>query len=79
MFIQFSWGRSRLPAAGRWRDERRFKLSKMVRQGITFNTLPVAHTCFFQIELPDTYRSDQEMHDRLITAMEGSIGFTGFA
>lgn len=68
-FLRFTWGRSRLPRSGNW--SRPFKL--------TYNAagdemLPVAHTCFFQLELPQ-YSSDTIMRERLLVAFHyGSSG-----
>jgi hypothetical protein len=32
LFLRFCWGRSRLPAPGRWGSERKFKLSRLTKQ-----------------------------------------------
>jgi len=61
-FLHFVWGRSRLPPEGRWVG--RFKLSK----GSRIDMLPLAHTCFFQLELPE-YASEEIMRDRLLFAI----------
>jgi hypothetical protein len=76
MFLRFCWGRSRLPAAGRWGNERKFKLSKLSKQGTNDATLPLAHSCFFNLELPD-YSTQDIMRKRLLTAMNYSVGFYG--
>jgi len=51
MFLRFTWGRSRLPltAAG---FNQKFKLMSFTRNGSPDGYFPVAHTCFFQLELP---------------------------
>ncbi len=50
MFVRFCWGRSRLPL--RAEDfPQRFKIQAFGRTPAD-NYLPVAHTCFFSIELP---------------------------
>ena len=46
-FIEFAWGRSRLPRPGTWN-----KPLGLTRLGTEPNQLPIAHTCFFNIELP---------------------------
>lgn len=78
LFLKFCWGRTRLPAAGRWGNQRKFKLSKLVKRGTNDATLPTAHTCFFNVELPP-YSSRSIMKKRLLTAMWYSTGFTGNA
>jgi E3 ubiquitin-protein ligase HERC2 len=45
-FIQFAWGRQRLPRPGNW--TRKMLLSNTGN----VTDLPVAHTCFFHVELP---------------------------
>merc|ERR1712013_547747 len=40
------------------------------------DSLPRAHTCFNRIDLPD-YRSYEELKNKVVTAMEGSWGFSG--
>ena len=45
-FIQFAWGRQRLPRPGTW--SRKMLLSKAGKP----SDMPVAHTCFFHVELP---------------------------
>eukprot|EP00501_MAST-03F_sp_TOSAG23-6_P002630 GSMAST32.ASY1.ANO1.2772.1 assembled CDS len=67
-FLQFVWGRSRLPRESVW--PRPFKLTK---GNSDTSRLPLAHTCFFQIELPP-YSSDEVMRQRLLTAIHYSGG-----
>lgn len=52
-FVRFAWGRSRLPR-GKWPQP--FKLSKKGGRDAT-RSLPVAHTCFFSVELRPTRRA----------------------
>lgn len=60
-FIRFAWGRSTLPSVeGRWSEP--FKITRRSGRG-----LPHAHTCFFQIELPQ-YETDEEMRSKLAWA-----------
>ena len=60
-FIRFVWGRSRLPLKGRpWPQT--FKIQRM--GGVSDETLPVTHTCFFSIELPEY--STEEVGMRLL-------------
>lgn len=66
--IRFAWGRSRLPAEKDFKQ--RFKLST---QHSTQN-LPVAHTCYFQIDLPP-YETDDKMRAKLFQGV--SEGLSG--
>jgi hypothetical protein len=66
-FVRFAWGRSRLPPA----KEFTVKM-KLVSRGSEI--LPVAHTCFFSIELPN-YKTEEEMRHGLLTAIH--FGATG--
>lgn len=60
--IRFVWGRSRLPLkAGDFTQ--RFKLQNFARSPADAY-LPVSHTCFFSLELPN-YSSIQVMKDKL--------------
>ena len=68
MFVRFAWGRSRLPRTGKW--ENSFTLMKC---GSDPNRLPVAHTCFFQLDLPP-YRSEEEMREKLLIAINDGAG-----
>ena len=65
-FVRFAWGRSRLPLAHqRW--EREFKLSRADGRGD--ESLPLAHTCFFHVELP-AYSSEAVMRARLLATIK---------
>jgi hypothetical protein len=62
--VRFGWGRSRLP-------DRDSKWSFLIGPPHSNNDdyhLPLAHTCFFQIEVP-TYSSEKIMREKLITAI----------
>lgn len=66
-FLRFVWGRSRLPAsAGEWGDVKFTIHTKHASQPDGF--YPVAHTCFFSLELP-AYSSGAVCHDRLLYAI----------
>ena len=68
-FLRFTWGRSKLPKSESW--PRPFKLTY---KNAGDYMLPVAHTCFFQLELPQ-YSSEQIMRERLLVAIHyGSSG-----
>lgn len=60
-FVRFAWGRSRLPPA----KEFNVKM-KLTSRGS--EKLPVAHTCFFSIEIPD-YKTEEEMRHGILTAI----------
>jgi len=66
--IRFAWGRSRLPPAGHFREK--FRLSLM-RSRTTY--LPVAHVCFFQLDLPP-YETDELMMQKLLAVSLFGIG-----
>ena len=68
-FLRFSWGRSKLPKSEPW--PRQFKLTY---KNAGDEMLPIAHTCFFQLELPQ-YSTDQIMKERLLVTFNyGSSG-----
>lgn len=60
-FVRFAWGRSRLPPA------KSFSVKMKLTPSVS-NTLPVAHTCFFSIEMPN-YTTEDEMKHGLLTAI----------
>lgn len=78
-FLQFVWGRNRLPSTALGFGKDTFKLSEHVQaanlalqQGSTKvenRFLPTAHTCFFALELP-RYDSKEAMRAKLIYAMQ---------
>lgn len=72
---RFTWGRSKLPR-GRWPTNAkgtqvRFKI--VPRHNVDATALPLAHTCFFLIELP-MYPSKEIMRARLVTAITYGAG-----
>ena len=62
-FLRFTWGRSRLPHKDNW--PRPFKLCA---RNYGDDMLPLAHTCFFELELPQ-YSSEKIMRERLLFAI----------
>ncbi|KAF1792393.1 Ubiquitin-associated domain [Phytophthora cactorum] len=68
-FVRFAWGRSRLPR-GKWPQP--FKLSKKGGRDAT-RSLPVAHTCFFSVELPP-YTSRETMCSMLLATITFGLG-----
>ena len=67
-FLRFAWGRSRLPKTSNW--PRPFKLTYSKAGD---ELLPVSHTCFFQLELPQ-YSTDAIMKERLLVAIHFGSG-----
>jgi hypothetical protein len=47
-----------------------------IRQGVNDSTLPLAHTCFFNLELPE-YSKYDTMVERVLTAVHCSVGYYG--
>ena len=66
-FLRFVWGRSRLPKVV-W--PRPFKLN---HSEAGTDRLPIAHTCFFQLDLPQ-YSTDAIMRERLLVAIHFGAG-----
>jgi len=62
-FLRFVWGRSRLPPPAKFTDK--MKIDSTER---SIEHLPLAHTCFFSIELP-RYTSEDMMREKLIKAI----------
>jgi len=73
-FLKFVWGRSRLPV--RAQDfETKFKINELVSSMNNPDAyLPVAHTCFFQLELP-SYSTIDIMYARLSYAITHCTSF----
>jgi hypothetical protein len=75
-FIRFAWGRSKLPPRNSWWEN--MKLQRPARDEAAsrhrLTQLPVAHTCFFSIELP-AYETEAQMRHGLLTAIHfGAAG-----
>lgn len=68
-FVRFAWGRSRLPR-GKWPQP--FKLTKKGGRDSTLS-LPVAHTCFFSVELPP-YTTMEQMRSMLLATINFGLG-----
>jgi hypothetical protein len=67
-FIQFAWGRQRLPQPGAW--TRNMKLSRLGGDG---NQMPVSHTCFFHVEMPP-YTSLEQARKMLGLTLKFGLG-----
>ena len=68
-FVRFAWGRSRLPR-GKWAQP--FKITKKGGRDAC-QSLPVAHTCFFSVELPP-YTSLEQMRNMLLATINFGLG-----
>ena len=67
LYLRFIWGRSRLPL----RPEdfaKKHKLKRQTHSGPLRNTLPIAHTCFFSLDLPE-YKTPRMMRDKILFAI----------
>lgn len=62
-FVRLAWGRSRLPREDQWTSDMPFKLTS---RNSGDEELPLAHACFFQVEMPQT---DEIMRRRLLAAI----------
>jgi len=73
-FLKFIWGRSRLPV--RAQDfETKFKICSHNASASNPDAyMPVAHTCFFSVEMP-AYTSIDVMYNRLIYAITHCTSF----
>lgn len=67
LFIRFVWGRSRVPSQ-RWPVR-----MKIARLHGSEEQLPIAHTCFFSVELP-AYTNEAKMRHKILTAIYFSGG-----
>lgn len=67
-FLRFAWGRSRLPKTNNWPRPFKLNYSKAGDE-----LLPVSHTCFFQLDLPQ-YSTDAIMKERLLVAIHFGSG-----
>eukprot|EP00455_Lapot_gusevi_P057883 TRINITY_DN998_c0_g1_i5.p1 TRINITY_DN998_c0_g1~~TRINITY_DN998_c0_g1_i5.p1 ORF type:complete len:424 (+),score=132.75 TRINITY_DN998_c0_g1_i5:103-1374(+) len=74
-FLQFTWGRSRLPLS---RDTFGSRYFKIQRYGVSNpdKKLPISHTCFFSIEIPE-YSNIDIMTDRIRYAIHNCTGIDG--
>jgi hypothetical protein len=63
-YLTFAWGRSRLPLSAAEFDTKH----KLAARGGGDSALPMAHTCFFQTDLPQ-YTTREIMKQRLLLAI----------
>jgi hypothetical protein len=66
-FVRFAWGRSRLPVASEFNTNMRLTAASGSAR------LPVSHTCFFSVELPE-YSCEAEMRHGILTAINFGVG-----
>merc|ERR1711871_878672 len=67
-WIEFAYGRKRLPRPGQWS-----RPMKITRLGNDTNVLPQAHTCFFNVELPP-YKDIAVARKFMMAAIEFGLG-----
>lgn len=68
-FVRFAWARSRLPPRGAtWTSKFGLSVASAAE-----DRLPIAHTCFFSVELPP-YSNDERMRRALLTAIHFGCG-----
>jgi hypothetical protein len=77
--LEFVTGSSKVPVGGfsqlpRPYDSRPPFIIKKRLEDVGKDYLPIAHTCFNTIELPD-YESYEELREKLVKAMDFSRGF----
>jgi hypothetical protein len=65
-YLKFVWGRCRLPIE---LTSLNYKHQVRLIEGMDVNAFPQAHTCFFQLDVPN-YVSDEMMRSRIATACE---------
>ena len=73
-YIKFVWGRSRLPKDAKGFGGDPHKITKKI-DGSCFDGkkyLPIAHTCFFELELPP-YDNYNNLKEKLLYAMRNSV------
>ena len=73
-FVRFAWGRPNLPR-GKWPLQANGQPVRftVVPQRGRHKGLPLAHTCFFLIELPE-YRNFEDLRHALTTAITWGAG-----
>ena len=65
LFLRFVWGRSKLPAG---KEFKRFQITYKAVSGPADQYLPVSHTCFFTLDLPE-YTSEEVTREKLVYAI----------
>lgn len=79
--LQFATGSSGVPAEGfaGLRNGGSIKKFNIINNGDHRRSLPKAHTCFNQIELPQAYESEDQMREKLLLAIEEGADSFGFS
>ena len=70
-YLRFTWGRNRLPLS-----KEGFKQKMKIARGGRDNSLPMSHTCFFKLDLPN-YSSKEVMKQRISYAIYNCIAIDG--
>lgn len=65
MYVRFAWGRSRLPTGESWSNQHQISRH---HGSDPDKQLPMAHTCFFSIELP-AYTTEERMRWGILTSI----------
>ena len=75
-YLRFTWGRNRLPL-NRAGFKQRMKIAKMSCSGRSPDLfLPVSHTCFFSIDIPQ-YTNKETMKSKLLYAIHNCVAIDG--
>jgi len=77
LYLKFVWGRSRLPVS---LDNLAYRHEVRLMESANNRGCPIAHTCFFQLDIPD-YDDDEICYSRLLSAitMCGGIELDDYA
>ena len=67
LYLKFVWGRTRLPIAGL--DRLSYKHQVRLMTDMNKTAFPLAHTCFFQLDIPN-YETDEICRQRLLAAAQ---------
>ena len=65
MYLKFVWGRSRLPIDLKNLSQ---KHTLTLCRGMNKTGFPLAHTCFFSLDLPE-YEDEKVMRDKFLVAI----------
>ena len=74
-FLRFSWGRSRLPLSKADFGNEKFTITKL-EHSKPDTRLPIAHTCFFTLDLP-AYSSVDALRSKLMYAIFNCVSIDG--
>jgi len=71
-FLRFVWGRTRLPLGEQWPRQFKVNVFPIGSCQATDARLPISHTCFFSLDLPN-YSSKHICHRQLLYAMSNCM------